>query len=312
MPNEDIEGKTKIIQEIEDPNLVRIVTKNVLTANDAEIKASIDGIAGDKTAQTCNIFKLLKKHNIPTAYQSRNDDTSFIAKKCRMIPIECVIRRRPYGSYFKRHPDAVVDQTFDPLLLEFYHKHAVVVPRIQRRVPRYKTILQIQHLPENEIKWSDTNTTDSPDPSFSSADIFTDPLIEFDQNPEAIATGVWHLYPAKQHRKVDQKPLFSIVPVVGDEEIYFIKNSLMIPTFEVIENAWKKFNVTLVDMKIEVGYTRDGELVVADVIDNDSWRIWPNGDPKQQLDKQAFRDAPSKLSIVEENYKTVTQYTNKF
>jgi phosphoribosylaminoimidazole-succinocarboxamide synthase len=224
-----------------------------------------------------------------------------------MVPIECVIRRRPYGSYFKRHPEADADQTFDPLLIEFYHKHAVVVPHPT-------SLLKIQHLPENEIKWSDTNTTDSSDPSISSADIFTDPLIEFVDNPETITTGVWHLYPAKQPKKTNQKPLLKIVPVVSDDEIDFIKNSLMIPTFEVVENAWKKFDVTLVDMKIEVGYVPgdDNALVVADVIDNDSWRIWPHGDPKQQLDKQAFRDAPSKLSIVEQNYKTVTRYTNLF
>ena len=72
----------------------------------------------------------------------------------------------------------------------------------------------------------------------------------------------------------------------------------MVPCFEILEKAWKKFDVDLIDMKIEVGINQNKEIVIADVIvviadviDNDSWRIWPNGDPKKQLDKQSFRDS---------------------
>ena len=64
----------------------------------------------------------------------------------------------------------------------------------------------------------------------------------------------------------------------------------MVPCFETLEKAWKKFDVDLIDMKIEVGINQNKEIVIADVIDNDSWRIWPNGDPKKQLDKKSFRD----------------------
>ena len=85
----------------------------------------------------------------------------------------------------------------------------------------------------------------------------------------------------------------------------------MVPCFEILEKAWKKFDVDLIDMKIEIGINQNKELVIADVIDNDSWRIWPNGDPKQQLDKQAFRDGVN-LSEVRDKYAVVTQYTKQF
>jgi phosphoribosylaminoimidazole-succinocarboxamide synthase len=108
------------------------------------------------------------------------------------------------------------------------------------------------------------------------------------------------------------QPLMDIQPEVDSVTLEYIRNSLMIPCFEILEKAWKKFNVDLIDMKIEIGIEeKNNELVIADVIDNDSWRIWPNGDPKQQLDKQSFRDGEA-LTEVQEKYRTVTRYTEKF
>ena len=80
----------------------------------------------------------------------------------------------------------------------------------------------------------------------------------------------------------------------------------MVPCFEILEKAWKKFDVDLIDMKIEVGINQNKEIVIADVIDNDSWRIWPNGEPKNQLDKQSFRDG-EELTDVQRKYAIVTE-----
>ena len=98
---------------------------------------------------------------------------------------------------------------------------------------------------------------------------------------------------------------------MGSSEIKEIKETLIVPTFEVLEQAWKEHTVSLIDMKIEVGRRSDNKIVVADVIDNDSWRIWPKGNPRQQLDKQSFREGEDSYNVIEK-YRAVTDYTREF
>jgi len=65
-------------------------------------------------------------------------------------------------------------------------------------------------------------------------------------------------------------------------------------TFEILAHAWRRRETLLVDMKVEfgrlVGGENRGQLVIADVIDNDSWRIWPQGREELMLDKQMYRN----------------------
>lgn len=78
----------------------------------------------------------------------------------------------------------------------------------------------------------------------------------------------------------------------------------------VLFNAWDALGIELIDFKIEFGLSSDGRLVVADVIDNDSWRILKRG-TDNDLSKQGYRDAGLTDSL-KENYQTVALLTEAF
>jgi amidophosphoribosyltransferase len=86
--------------------------------------------------------------------------------------------------------------------------------------------------------------------------------------------------------------------------------------FAALEAAWAAQDVQLVDLKIEFGRDAKGNLHVADVIDNDSWRIWPGGRKEAMLDKQVYRDTTEvtdeALRAVLAKYKQVAALTDAF
>lgn len=85
--------------------------------------------------------------------------------------------------------------------------------------------------------------------------------------------------------------------------------------FTALERAWAAQDIQLVDLKIEFGRTDRG-LLLADVIDNDSWRLWPGGRREQMLDKQIYRDLKgsdeSALEDVRRRYVEVAERSERF
>lgn len=293
-----IEGKTKTIHPGEQDHTVVLKTKDVLTAGDAAKRAEIEGISVHKTTQAANVFTLLNRSGIPTAFIERAAPDALLCHDCEMLPLELIVRRYAWGSYLKRYPEFKradgAPHRFEELVAEINHKWSVIAPPAADEP--YQT-------PEDEARKRFLK-----DGAWE-AGVHTDPIVAFEN-------GRWMLY---AHTKpiAGAEPLMEIEPVVPDAERRRIIEGLMIPTFEILERAWGGVDtrhgpVALVDLKIEVGRRRaDGALAVADVIDNDSWRIWPGGDPAHQLDKQVFRD-DDPLSTVAENYALVAELTAQF
>ncbi|XP_042107360.1 bifunctional phosphoribosylaminoimidazole carboxylase/phosphoribosylaminoimidazole succinocarboxamide synthetase isoform X6 [Ovis aries] len=99
--------------------------------------------------------------------------------------------------------------------------------------------------------------------------------------------------------------------VIGQTEVDIMRHATQ-AIFEILEKSWLPQNCTLVDMKIEFGVdVTTREIVLADVIDNDSWRLWPSGDRSQQKDKQSYRDlkevTPEGLQMVKKNFEWVAE-----
>jgi phosphoribosylaminoimidazole-succinocarboxamide synthase len=273
-------------------------TKDVLTGGDAAKRAEIADIGVWKTEQTANIFNYLKKQGLPTAFIKKESDTSLLCYECDMLPLELVARRYAWGSFLKRMPqykdESGVPHRFDQVCWELFHKDsAITAPITDKPYQLSEGDARLLYLKNGQ--WA--------------KGVYTDPYIN-------IENGKWNLYPGKEKFEKDT-PLMETKTLLDSQEIDTVVNELIIPNFLAIEQAWQKVEtkdgrIALVDMKIEIGRRKlDNKLVIADVIDNDAWRIWPGADPAKQLDKQCFRDGHP-ASEISEKYKLVAELTGKW
>jgi len=290
-------GKTKTVLPGPEENTVLLETADVLTGGDAAKRESIAGIGVHKTTQAANVFSLLNKKGLPTAFIEQVSPNRLLCHQCAMLPLELVVRRYAWGTCLLRHPAYKKEgapHRFERPQWEIFHKWSVVMP------PLSATALQ---MPEDEARERYLKN------GVWAKGVYTDPYVL------AAADG-WCLYPPKEDLE-KAAALMCIEPLLRPEELDGVVDGILLPAFLILEEAWRSVDtsygpVHLVDMKMEIGRrAKDDRIVVADVIDNDSWRIWPGGDPARQLDKQCFRD-DHPLSRVAENYALVAELTERF
>lgn len=265
------EGKTKKIYRVNGgSDLVAVISKDDITAGDGAKHDVIPDKGRLANATTCNVFRLLKACGLPVAFEEQDGPTSFIAPPCTMLPYEVVVRREAHGSYLKRNPHFGKGQLFPRLILEFF------------------------------LKTKDRNWNGKPL-------VADDPLMQYDDGGADIRL----FDPAKPI--LGQQPFLVLPPGAvfsrDDEWKSFAEmRRIARQAFLILEKAWQLEGATLVDFKVEFGFDSKGRLLLADVIDNDSWRVLEGG---AYIDKQVYREGGA-LDDVAAKYRRVAEVTGHF
>jgi phosphoribosylaminoimidazole carboxylase / phosphoribosylaminoimidazole-succinocarboxamide synthase len=265
------EGKTKKIIEVAGhPDLVILASKDDITAGDGAKHDVIPnkGVLANRT--TCNVFRLLKACGLPVGFEEQDSATSFVAPKCTMLPYEVVIRREAHGSYLKRSPHISKGQLFPQLIVEFFLK-------TKDRDWKGKPLICDDPLMIYEDGGSQIRLFNPAKPILGQEPFLTLAASEVLANAEE-----WKIFP--EMRRIARR------------------------TFLALEKAWQLEGGTLVDLKIEFGFDTKGRLLLADVIDNDSWRVIESG---SYIDKQVYRDGGA-LDDVAAKYQRVAEITDRF
>jgi phosphoribosylaminoimidazole carboxylase PurE protein len=265
------EGKTKKIHALKGASeLVTVVAKDDITAGDGAKHDIIPDKGRLATATTSNVFRLLKACGLPVAFIEQDSAVSFSAPNCTMLPYEVVVRREAHGSYLKRNPHLTKGQLFPQALVEFY------------------------------LKTKDKNWKGKPlvadDPFMQWTDDASEIRLYNPAKPLAGQEPFLVLAAAEVFSRDDEAKLFPEMRRIARQ------------AFLVLEKAWQLEDGRLVDLKVEFGFDAKGRLLLADVIDNDSWRVIEDG---AYVDKQVYRDGGA-LDDVVAKYRHVAEVTGHF
>ncbi len=266
------EGKTKKIHLIASgSDRVTVVAKDDITAGDGAKHDIIPDKGRLATTTTSNVFRLLKACGLPVAFIEQDSAISFFAPKCEMLPYEVVVRREAHGSYLKRNPHVAKGHLFPRLIVEFFLKTKDT--QLEGKAARLRR-------PDDAVRGrrqADRAVQSGKAGPRTGAVSRSDPAEEvFGHEDE------WKMFP-EMRRIVRQ-------------------------AFLVLEKAWQLEGGTLVDLKVEFGLDAESRLLLADVIDNDSWRVIEGG---SYIDKQVYRDGGA-LDDVAAKYRHVAEITGHF
>ena len=71
----------------------------------------------------------------------------------------------------------------------------------------------------------------------------------------------------------------------------------------ILQDLFNKIDLTLVDFKLEYGYDKDGNLILADELSPDGMRLWKKG-TSESFDKDLFRKGKGDIVVAYENILT--------
>jgi phosphoribosylaminoimidazole-succinocarboxamide synthase len=221
-------------------------------------EADMQGKAVLSNTITSNVFRFLKKgRDNHVAFFNGSREDSFVAPYCEMIPLEVVGRSviDPKSSYKRRNPEVPTGIVLDEPIVEFFLKSS------------HKVFRGIT-LPDD------------------------DPIIQgLDE------TGFWVYHAANPSKET---PVWIPVEKFGNYGGFGL-----LGLFEELEGRMKRFTTDLRDgwarlgwqlgdWKGEFGVSYFGELLLADVIDNDSWRLRDQDGVERS--KQVCRDRFAELT----------------
>ena len=96
------EGKAKKVFTHDDVDKVKIEFKDYATAFNALKKEKFEGKGKLNCLISARIFEILNKKNIPNHFIALENESTVIAKKIKVIPLEIVLRNIAYGSLCKQ------------------------------------------------------------------------------------------------------------------------------------------------------------------------------------------------------------------
>lgn len=104
------------------PDHVMLVNKDRITAGDGVKAHDLTGKAAISNQTNAKVFEILNSIGVKTAFVKLANETSFISRKCDMVPIEWVTRRLATGSFLKRNVGVPEGYRFYPPKFETFYK----------------------------------------------------------------------------------------------------------------------------------------------------------------------------------------------
>lgn len=159
------EGKTKYIwRKLGEKKFGMAQNKPFVTAGDGKHREFVPGKEVAVTETACNIFTLLERRGIPTHFQSKVNEDTYLIRLLKMAPIEVVVRRVMYGSYLQRNPHAKEGEIFAQPLVEFFYKNDKMSDPMMIWHPKHQCyrLYHPHELPEMRGHIGELNATDDP------------------------------------------------------------------------------------------------------------------------------------------------------